>query len=297
MAPSGTELTAWARSCQISRDPQQRIRSEKRLGPVRGELLRLAREHRRRADERLRGKLAERGYPVGCCRQIRDAVWESLSTEPLIRELASGGLVWKRVYFICDGAAFQNAIQLGDWIVDAAHDTVDRSDDAVVVAPLDSVGYENIDGWARFAEVCERYHRLRLYPNFYFPLIFPLSPFVAVGDSGRVEIPYFQNMIFLLDLGDQWRRARRLLADEAWMGRRLPESHERALEQLVGASPMPVEFRRGDRGDLEGMLAEWDQITALPPAERNRAVEFAQKVAVECTRRLRAGWPAPHSVG
>lgn len=293
-----------ARQMQIIRLPRDAKLSRRHIGPVKTALLESARRYRHEADEYLRPISMEepchgqtpldmlgepRAYPVGYCRQIRDRVWDRLSAEPLVRSLRKHGLTWKKVYFIQEGREFQNAIQCGDWLLDVAHDTVDPSQEPVVLAPLDELVWENLDDWRRFAEVAAAYYRLSVYPNLYFPLLFPLIPFLAIRESGRLEFLYCQQMLFFLDLGDNWRRIRVVLEDRNLMAQILPPKVEQRLLKpaVADTDPFPVEIRKCAAEEVAETLLEWDQIQGLPKAQLVATLQNFEKLAECATRKLR----------
>lgn len=293
-----------ARQMQIIRLPRDVRLTRQRLAPVRTELLQLARCHRRDADACFKQMSApclpgnefqidvpdqRQPYPLGYCRQIRDRVWDRLSDEPLARSLRKKGLTWKKVYFIQEGREFQNAIQCGDWLLDVAHDTVDPSQEPVVLAPLDELVWENLDDWHRFTEVAADYYRLTVYPNLYFPLLFPLIPFLAVRATGHLEFLYNQQMLFFLDLGDKWRRIRAVLEDQNLMARTLPPKAEQRLLELAGsdAAPFPVELRKCSAEELAETLREWEQIRGLSDAQAVATLQNFEKLASRAARKLR----------
>jgi hypothetical protein len=293
-----------ARQQQITRLPRDAKLTRQHVVPVSAMLLNLVRRHRQEADAffaqspppdpsdhefPMDAPDRPSAYPLGCCRQIRDRVWDGLSKEPFIRSLRRHGLTWKKLYFIQEGRWFQNAIQCGDWILDAAHDTVDTADEPVVCAPLDEYRWENLDDWRRFAEVAADYYRVTVYPNLYFPLLFPLIPFLAVRESGRLELLYCQQNLFLLDLGEQWRRCMAVLQDRGLMDQSLPPAVEKRLMELggEGLEPFPVELRKCTTESLGQSLSEWDQIRGLPHRQLVDTLQNYMKLAGLAARRLR----------
>ncbi len=293
-----------AQRMQIVRLPRDVKLTGQLPAPVKTGLLQLAQRHRREADAyfkqmpvsrppdnefRIDAPDQRQPYPLGCCRQIRDRVWGRLSDEPLVRSLRKQGLSWKKVYFIQEGREFQNAIQCGDWLLDVAHDTTDPFKEPVVLAPLNEPGWENMDDWRRFAEVATAYYHLSVYPNLYFPLLFPLIPFLAIRETGRLEFLYCQQMLFFLDLGDNWQRIRVLLKDQNWMGKTLPPAVETRLLAMTSsnAEPFPVELRKCAVEELAGTLREWEQIQELSKTQVVATLQNFEKLASLAARKLR----------
>lgn len=293
-----------ARQMQITRLPRDAKLTRQHLVPVSTTLLNLVRRHRQEADaffaqnpppdpsdHEFPMDAPDRPslYPLGCCRQIRDRVWSGLSNEPFIRSLRRHGLTWKKIYFIHEGHWFQNAIQCGDWILDVAHDTVNTADDPVFCAPLDEFEWENLDDWSRFAEVAAGYYRLTVYPNLYFPLLFPLIPFLAIRETGRLELLYCQQILFFLDLGEHWRRCRAVLQDRNLMEKNLPPAVEKRLLEMAGEcpEPFPIEVRKCTAESLEQALSEWDQIRGLPHQPLVDTLQNYGKLARLTAQRLR----------
>jgi hypothetical protein len=154
---------------------------------------------------------------------------------------------------------------------------------------LDEYEWENLDDWRRFADVAAYYYRVTVYPNLYFPLLFPLIPFLAVRESGRLELLYCQENLFLLDLGERWRRCTALLQDRALMEKRLPPAVEKRLMELggEGQEPFPVEIRKCTAESLGQAVSEWDQIRELPNRQVADTLQNYMKLAGLAARRLR----------
>lgn len=129
-------------------------------------------------------------YPEGRCGEIRDQVLKMMQTEMLDRSkpglqalknfVRQGGLV-KKFWGIDNGKYFQNAIQVGDAILDVANDTVDRTKPPVVFYPhLSEAPIKNIETIIEFAKIAETYWEADIYPNIYFPRLAPVFPIVSI---------------------------------------------------------------------------------------------------------------------
>ena len=293
-----------ARRMQITPTARDAKLTRQHVAPVRSALLELVRRHRRETDvyfaqnppadsagDDFPTDVSDRPspYPLGYCRQIRDRVWTTLSNEPMIRTFRKYGLAWKKVYFIQEGRWFQNAIQCGDWLLDVARDTVNKADEPVACGPLNEFEWENLDNWHRFAEVAAVYYRVTVYPNLYFPLLFPLIPFLAIRETGRLELLYCQQMLFFLDLADRWRRCRAVLEDRELMARPLPSEVETRLLAMPEKEPepFPVELRKSTVESLEQGLSEWDQLRGLPRRQLADTLQDYGKLARVTAQRLR----------
>lgn len=313
MVKTVTDWIRFARDCQIRREARQTELTQKWLLPAGAELLEKARAGRRMVDEAFwrshqnptraqpmaEGETGPALYPVGYCQWIRNQVWARLSTDPLVKELRSQGLVWRKVYFILESRCFQNAIQCGDYLLDAAHNTLDARDEPVTFASLENLAWENLDDWPRYAAVAEAYYGSRLYPNYYFPLIFPLVPFFAVRSCGRIDLLCQQDNLFFLDMGENWRRVRRLLKDPFWMQRWLPADYETLLHNLCGKNDLaifPLEFRKCTPGELSRSIDEWEQAGALPPEQLMATVKTFRQVAHVAAAKLRNAGLRPDPV-
>ncbi len=304
MLQSAADLAQAARDGQIKRTPQQIELTAKWLKPVAPQLFEKATAYRRLVDEEFRknhpisgkelslavGEIHPSLYPLGYCRLIRDEVWTHLSNDPLIKKLRSRGLLWKKVYFILESRCFQNSIQCGDYLLDVAEDTLDVRYAPIDLSPLDTWEYENLEDWSRYAAIAEIYYGLKIYPNFYFPLIFPLVPFLAVRSTGRIDLLYQQDTLFFMDLGENWRRAQNLLKDSSWMQRRLPADYETLLQKLCEKNEFeifPLEFRKCTIEQLSQSLDEWQQVSALKAEPLLATVKKIREVVHLAAMKLR----------
>lgn len=255
-----------ARQWWIRRNARQAALSARWLACRREEILGLAHRARDAADRHL--ARTRRHYPRECCEEIRDTVWQHLERTPDIARLRGLGLDWRRVFFIDEGSECQNAIQLGDWLLDVAGDACGDGDEAVTFRPLNEVAYENLDTWPRYLEVMERKCDARAVPNREFPLLFPLAPVYLVRETRPPELLVHQDLVFRLDFEDGWTRARSLLEDDRFMSRSLPESARRMIERTAGtneAAACPAEYRPSGPEEIAGVLEEWEPLRRQPP--------------------------------
>jgi hypothetical protein len=131
---------------------------------------------------------------------------------------------------------------------------------------------------------------VELYPNFLFPLAFPVAPWFAVRASGRIDFFQAQNLVFLKDLGDGLRRARALLEDPAFSARPLPDTYRVLLERACGANlhaAFPLEFAPTDADGLrERILPEFAALAKQDDAAALASVQGYLRLMDEATLRL-----------
>lgn len=277
-----------ARGMQIVHSPEQAEIAARVVRPVRDELLRLARAHREAVDAELRSDLAagrpvpnapepsEGGYPHGFCFAICAHVFEKLSKEPLVQGFVAAGVVWKTVYFIQEGRLFQNAIQCGDDLLDVANDSCDQALEPVVCTPLEEVDWENLRDYRQTAAVAEKYYKARLFPNRFFPLLFPVAPFLRLGEGGTIALFWHEHLLFFQDINEGWPRVGALLDDAAWMDQPLPAPHAARMRELQSkagnGAPPPVELRECPSEELRASLASWEALHDLPAGSLRRTI-------------------------
>lgn len=163
-------------------------------------LIRYFGDLRRAVDPALARQFPEFGgkpYPLGRCREIRDAVLALLvervnaprcETDGAISAFLRGGGVGKKIWGVLRDSYFQNAIQLGGWYVDVANDTVVAEKPPVEILPIGQVDMVAVRDFRHFAAVAERYWRARVYRNSVFPRIAAFFPLICTYADGTVEL-------------------------------------------------------------------------------------------------------------
>lgn len=141
-------------------------------------------------------EFAGKPYPLGRCREIRDAVLAALlervnaPCEPMDAAvslfLRSGG-IGKKTWGVLRDSYFQNALQFGGWYVDVANDTVVASKPPVEVAPAGEAGMVAVRDYPHFAEIARRYWGAGVYRNSVFPRLAAYFPLIVVYPNGAAE--------------------------------------------------------------------------------------------------------------
>ncbi len=140
-------------------------------------------------------------YPIGWCRTITDVIVDYHHQEPFIVDFIEKGGVFKLVYGINKNGAFQNAIQMGNLILDVSGNTVDSKQSPVSISSIEEYGLEMIDSLEDYFQVQESYRGKRIFPNIYYPQIAPVIPAFSIGPEGTLSfspseaIPRFKNYL------------------------------------------------------------------------------------------------------
>jgi hypothetical protein len=137
----------------------------------------------------------DKRYPEGMCKEIRDDVLERMKGEMLntsrpglqmLKNFVRGGGVIQPFWGIDKKMYFQNAIQIGDSILDVANDTVDHTKEPVVFYPsVHEAPIKRIENFEEFADVAEKYWEYEAYPNIYLPRFAPLFPVLTIRPARK----------------------------------------------------------------------------------------------------------------
>ena len=182
----------------LSPSEKQRALTDKWILPYQNALITDVESIRRGVDKDLQKdpeikagiKLWNKRYPDGLCGEIRNMVLARMFTDAFDRSnpgltalkdfVREGGIV-KDFWGIDNGKYFQNAIQIGNSILDVANDTVDRTKSPIVFYPsIDIAPLKNIENFTEFADIAESYWKSDIYPNIYIPELAPVFPAISI---------------------------------------------------------------------------------------------------------------------
>lgn len=249
--------------------PDERVRTltERRLGPLLGELEALMLELRQGVDRdvasgRLPIPKRRHPFPKGFCREIRDAVFARLKqriaapdtpvTQALAAFVREGGLL-SPIWGALRGSYFQNAIQVGALYVDAANDTVTVTKPKVEILPLESSGLEPVGDVGHFARIAQLYWGGTIWANTLFPRLAPVLPIIHIGPDGRPALHPDSIGVFAENLAGGCRSALAFLEQER-DGERVPPADVAARFALWrDRSPWFEEFHP---------TPDWDRLRA-----------------------------------
>lgn len=188
------------------------------------------------------GVMNIKDYPKGFCQPIRDMIFNHLLKIPLFQNFQRQGLIFKVVYVTLHDSYFQNGIQLGDFFVDVAADTVHGGGEKVVCTPLSKLNYQNFDSHHKYCEVAEPYLNLRIYPNTLFPEIFPMLPFVAVSADGTIKLFKHQEVLLYKDIKNNFKLLQTFLEQSPFAQKEIPSTYVMQIQKAIMTGKMPVEI-------------------------------------------------------
>lgn len=246
-------------------------------------------ELRRAVDPALAARFPEfagKPYPLGRCREIRDAVVELLQeragaprpgVETAIASFIRGGGIARKIWGVLRDTYFQNAIQLGAWYVDVANDTVVASKPPVEILPLAEVDMVAVRDFRHFAEIAGRYWKAEVYRNSVFPRLAAFFPLIVVYPDGVAEPGVGSDQLTELTRRAAFRPS---LAALAAFPDPPPEVAARLARRGVGSGGLLLEPSGDPRGCTEEHAA----------LGRHHDLEFRRQ-CVAAFRRVSAGAP------
>lgn len=185
--------------------------------------------------------LGNKIYPLGRCREIRDAVFEKLlvglkqpSSEglKLIHHALEQGAVIKKIWGVLRGLYFQNAITLGNWYLDVSNDTVNPNKPRVEVLPLIDSGFSDVSNFEQFVLVAQNYWEVEVFRNDICPALAPFMPLVYLRKDGRTWIGEATDDMLAMTMKSQFYAAENILSSLAAPPRALSERWHSVLSDI-----------------------------------------------------------------
>jgi len=230
---------------------------------------------------------AGKAYPLGRCREIRDAVFAALedrirrprdAADSALAAFLTGGGAARKIWGVLRDTYFQNAIQLGAWYVDVANDTVVASKPPVEILPIAAADMMAVRDYAHFAAIASIYWDVTVYRNSVFPRLAAIFPLVCVNAGGAAWLAAASDQVVELTRRERFRPSLDALA-------RFPDPPEESvavLRRLAGREGLAMLAAGGDPvAEVERCVAEGGYADL---AYRQRCVD--------AYRRLRAATPS-----
>lgn len=163
----------------------------------------------------------EKIYPLGRCKEIRDAVFTVLQAQlqqptgvglTLIREALDQGAVLKKIWGDLRGVYFQNAMTLGNWYLDVSNDTVNPNKPRVEVLPLADSGFADISSFEQFIKVAQCYWGVDVYRNDVCPALAPFMPLIYIREDGVSWMGEANDDMLAMTMSNEFSAAERILS-------------------------------------------------------------------------------------
>lgn len=174
----------------VFHDKKQMLLTEKYIEPVIWEIEEILIYLRKKVDKGFNWKTIAWWcvYPEWFCCEIRDIIFSIIEKNKnkvkspfnVFAKLEKKWVLLKKNYWIQHGKYFQNWIQLWDYFLDVANDTVDINKNSIEISRLWSSWMENFTTYERYADIAEKYWNCDIYPNVYFPYLSPFYPIISI---------------------------------------------------------------------------------------------------------------------
>ena len=166
-------------------------------------------------------KFLNKTYPLGRCKEIRDAVFTELQHQlqqpasegiTLIRDALEKGAVLRKIWGELRGIYFQNAMTLGDWYLDVSNDTVNPNKPRVEVLPLAESGFSHISNFEQFVNVARTYWGVEVYRNDVCPALAPFLPMLFLREDGVSWLGEANDDMLAMTMESEFLAAQRILS-------------------------------------------------------------------------------------
>jgi hypothetical protein len=164
--------------------------------------------------------LGTKVYPIGRCKEIRDAVFVKLqqqlpdAKEPgllLLRDQLAKGESLKKIWGALRGVYFQNAMSIGNWYLDVSNDTVNPNKPRIEVLPLASSGFSEVTSFEQFISVARLYWEVEVYRNDVCPALAPYMPLLYISKSGTCWLGEATDNMLAIATSSQFSASERIL--------------------------------------------------------------------------------------
>ncbi|KGJ99476.1 MULTISPECIES: hypothetical protein [Pseudoalteromonas] len=163
---------------------------------------------------------AEKPYPIGRCREIRDEVFTLLQTElpttkkpglNLLKNLIVQGNSLQKAWGSLRDEYFQNALILGPWYIDVANDTVNANKPRIEILSLATSNFTSIKDFDQFVKIARRYWKVEVYRNDVCPALAPYMPLLCVGENGISWLAAANDEMLNVAINSNFEESKRIL--------------------------------------------------------------------------------------
>lgn len=163
---------------------------------------------------------AEKPYPIGRCREIRDEVFTLLQAQlphtnkpglSLLKGLIAQGNPLQKAWGSLRDEYFQNAFIIGPWYIDVANDTVNANKPRVEILPLATSHFTPIKDFTQFVKIARPYWKVKVYRNEVCPALAPYMPLLCVGENGVSWLAAANDEMLNVAINSNFEESKRVL--------------------------------------------------------------------------------------
>ncbi|MBB1415844.1 hypothetical protein H5187_01025 [Pseudoalteromonas sp. SG44-1] len=163
---------------------------------------------------------AEKPYPIGRCREIRDEVFTLLQAQlphtnkpglSLLKGLIAQGNPLQKAWGSLRDEYFQNAFIIGPWYIDVSNDTVNANKPRVEILPLATSNFTPIKDFTQFVKIARNYWKVEVYRNDVCPALAPYMPLLCVGDNGTSWLGAANDDMLNIAINSQFTQSKAIL--------------------------------------------------------------------------------------
>ncbi|MBR7889688.1 hypothetical protein J9B83_12120 [Marinomonas sp. A79] len=180
-------------------------------------------------------------YPLGRCKEIRDAVFGLLQIQlkkpdseglMLLHDALIKGASLTKAWGSLRDLYFQNALILGNWYLDVSNDTVNPNKPRVEVLPVEQSGFNSIRDFEHFAYIAKSYWGVTIYRNTVCPALAPFLPFLYVKKDGTSWMGEASDDMLAVAMNSEFTASERILTSLPTPPKQIELAWVKALSRL-----------------------------------------------------------------
>ncbi len=243
-------------------------------------------------------------YPEGYCDDISNGVYlrlkgmmkrDSSSAISMLKRARDNKIPFRPIYGILQGSegkVFQNAIQLGDKIIDSAFDTgLDTNVQKVFIWNQDSGIISSIESYTDYSKVKEEYHHDRVYPTYgCFPFLAPLIPALVVSPTSLIHFINYPNL-FYENICQGFRLSREFLENPHYANRTVPAKLKNYFSRKFGKRKDIFMYRENGvslENSFQKAIQYWGDVLKGIPLEIKEEKYQSAKNVLQISKNLEA---------
>jgi len=167
-------------------------------------------------------------YPIGCCDWIAENLFFKTKKLEPFKELKNKGVEIRWIFGSMYDSFFQNALQIGDYFFDVAHDTVCENWKKIKFNKMQDVEFKQTPTLEHESFIKNSYYDVEIVPNFYLPtLSLFYSVFTIDHENKSVSLDINSSRILNADIKSKHKMSKKFFIDGKYAKNRLPKAAEK----------------------------------------------------------------------